>query len=143
MSADMNGENKITLCSEDMKENKKYFLGSTQASKDFIYWMNDADKSFWRIPKIVTDGTNEKPKQLALGVSANDSYSYIASNYAIEEQIKGNPNCKALESLLPHYSATNESETLNATTDANQLHVNVVLEIIILFFFFLMNRSCP
>ena len=124
MSADMNGENKITVYSEDMKVNKTYSLGPTQASKDFIYWADTADQFFWRIPKIVSGGTDRKPKQIALDASTDESYSDMAPNYVIEEQTQGNPDCKPLESLLPHHSATNESKSLKATVDASLLLVN-------------------
>ena len=123
LSADMNGNNERTLFNQvygPQYESWVYLSSDLRVFKDSIYWRDRNRYVMSQIPKHLTNETYAYPRVIAF----TEWYNSIAFNYVIEGSTQGISLCKALKSMLPNYSATDNSESLSVTTDPSLPRVN-------------------
>lgn len=90
-SSNLDGSNRTKLI-----EGTDHRPIALSVSKDYLYWFDLDHKSLWRIPKEYSPHT--KPEKY---VMFRDKEAYgIASNYPIEDQTEGIPECHDLHDLL-------------------------------------------
>ncbi|KAJ8706710.1 hypothetical protein PYW07_012788 [Mythimna separata] len=98
-SANLNGKNRTTFYI--VSNAYRWFASSLAVSKDFIYWQNSDEVGTWQLPKNSSEHVARKLYSIS---SLSDwSYQLVATNYTIQEQIKG-IHCEALQGLIPNNS---------------------------------------
>ncbi|CAH0584464.1 unnamed protein product [Chrysodeixis includens] len=99
-SADLNGKNRKTLL-----VGTHHQPNALTVSKDYIYWVDWGYKSVWQLPKDPPKDT--EPQEIT--AFNNDLPFGIVANYKIEDQTRGDPECKELSSLSQNNSVINET----------------------------------
>lgn len=89
-SSDLDGKNRKILM-----EGADHMPIAIAVSKDYVYWLDRDYNSLWRVHK--TPSPYAKPEKY---VTFNNTGAFgIATNYSIEDQTEGVPECEALRAL--------------------------------------------
>ncbi|KAJ0178145.1 hypothetical protein K1T71_005968 [Dendrolimus kikuchii] len=112
-SSNLDGSNRVKLI-----EGTDHRPIALTVSKDFIYWFDQDYHYIWRIPKEPTPQT--KPEKY-MPFTDKDVYG-IATNYPIEDQTEGIPECYALRDLLHNKPEISNIATIPVDTGLFCIH---------------------